>query len=74
MCVPTNPTEKHSSFALSPSSHTARHDFKGDAHDDDEDDDDDDDYDDEDGDGDDFDDDEVSVGLAAPPSDPLSSP
>jgi len=29
VCVPTDPTEKHSSFALSPSSHTARHDFKG---------------------------------------------
>ena len=48
MCVPTNPTEKHSSFALSPSSHTARHDFKGDAHDDDDDDGDDDDDDDDD--------------------------
>ena len=41
MCVPTDPTEKHSSFALSPSSHTARHDFKGDGHDDEDDDDDD---------------------------------
>ena len=30
MCVANNPTEKHSSFALSPSSHTARQDFKGD--------------------------------------------
>ena len=32
MCVPTDSTEKHSSFALSPSSHSARQDFKGDYH------------------------------------------
>ena len=30
MCIPTDSTEKHSSFALSPSSHSARQDFKGD--------------------------------------------
>ena len=29
VCVPTDSTEKHSSFALSPSSHSARQDFKG---------------------------------------------
>jgi len=29
VCVANDPMEKHSSFALSPSSHTARHDFKG---------------------------------------------
>ena len=35
VCVPTDSTEKHSSFALSPSSHTARQDFKGEEADDD---------------------------------------